>query len=75
MERRAINPWSWQDNFGFVPANEITGAQKVLYCSGQTSVDENGAPVHEGEMAASLSPRLPTADDRDRIHSRRLTHA
>ncbi|MCH7810367.1 MAG: RidA family protein, partial [Chloroflexi bacterium] len=58
MERRAINPWSWQDNFGFVQANEITGAQKVLFCSGQTSVDENGTPVHEGDMASQAVQAL-----------------
>ena len=58
MERRAINPWSWQDNFGFVQANEITGAQRVLYCSGQTSVDENGTPVHEGDMASQAVQAL-----------------
>lgn len=58
MERRAINPWSWQDNFGFVQANEISGGQKVLYCSGQVSVDENGTPVHEGDMAAQANKAL-----------------
>ena len=58
MERRAINPWNWQDNFGFVQANEITGAQKVLFCSGQTSVDENGTPVHEGDMAGQAGKAL-----------------
>ena len=58
MERRAINPWSWQDNFGFVQANEITGAQKVLFCSGQTSVDENGTPAHEGDMACQAGKAL-----------------
>lgn len=58
MERRAINPWSWQDNFGFVQGNEITGAQRVLHCSGQTSVDENGTPVHEGDMAAQAGKAL-----------------
>ncbi len=30
MERRVINPWKWQDNFGFVQANEVTGAQRTL---------------------------------------------
>ena len=58
MERRAINPWSWQDAYGFVQANEVTGAQKVLYCSGQTSVDESGTPVHEGDMAAQAGKAL-----------------
>ena len=36
MERRIINPWKWQDNFGFVQANEISGVQRQLICSGQT---------------------------------------
>lgn len=58
MERRAINPWSWQDNFGFVQANEITGGQKVLFCSGQVSVDQSGTPVHEGDMAAQANKAL-----------------
>ena len=58
MERRVINPWKWQDSFGFVQANEVTGAQRTLICSGQTSVDENGAPVHAGDMAAQLNKAL-----------------
>ncbi|HEY8766737.1 MAG TPA: RidA family protein [Dehalococcoidia bacterium] len=58
MERRAINPWKWQDNFGFVQANEVTGAQRTLICSGQTSVDENGAPLHAGDMAAQMNQAL-----------------
>jgi enamine deaminase RidA (YjgF/YER057c/UK114 family) len=58
MERRAINPWKWQDNFGFVQANEVTGAQRMLICSGQTSVDENGAPLHAGDMAAQMNQAL-----------------
>ena len=36
MERRIINPWKWQDNLGFVQANEISGVQRQLICSGQT---------------------------------------
>ncbi len=34
MERRAINPWTWQDQFGYVQANEASGAERVLVCSG-----------------------------------------
>jgi enamine deaminase RidA (YjgF/YER057c/UK114 family) len=58
MERRAINPWKWQDAFGFVQANEVTGAQRTLLCSGQTSVDENGAPMHAGDMTAQMTKAL-----------------
>lgn len=50
MEKRVINPWSWQERFGFQQANEVVGAQRVLYCAGQTSVDGDGQPLHEGEM-------------------------
>ena len=58
MERRIINPWTWQDAFGFVQANEIRGAQRTLICAGQTSVDANGAPVHAGDMAAQITQAL-----------------
>jgi enamine deaminase RidA (YjgF/YER057c/UK114 family) len=50
MEKQSINPWSWQDRFGFVQANKVTGAEQVLYCGGQTSVDEDGNPVNVGQM-------------------------
>lgn len=62
MEKRIINPWTWQDNFGFVQANEVTGHQRVLICAGQTSVDENGAPMHEGDMAAQLNKALDNVE-------------
>ena len=58
MERRIVNPWKWQDNFGFVQANEISGAQRQLICSGQTSVDAEGNPMHVGNMAAQISQAL-----------------
>lgn len=54
MERRAINPWTWQDAMGFVQAMELGQAKRTLLCSGQTSVDANGAPLHAGDMAAQL---------------------
>jgi enamine deaminase RidA (YjgF/YER057c/UK114 family) len=54
MERRAINPWTWQDALGFVQATEVGPANRTLLCSGQTSVDANGAPLHAGDMAGQL---------------------
>ncbi|MFQ5933341.1 MAG: RidA family protein [Dehalococcoidia bacterium] len=58
MEKRVINPWTWQDQFGFVQANEVSGAQRVLICAGQTSVDADGAPMHEGDMAGQIGQAL-----------------
>ena len=58
MERKIINPWEWQDQFGFVQANDISGAQRVLLCSGQTSVDAEGRPVHPGDMPAQITQTI-----------------
>jgi len=62
MERRVINPWKWQDNLGFVQANEVTDARRLLICSGQTSVDENGAPMHAGDMAAQFNKAIDNVE-------------
>lgn len=58
MERRIVNPWTWQDEFGFVQANETTGVERVLLCSGQTSVGADGQPLHEGDMSAQATQAL-----------------
>ena len=58
MERQAVNPWKWQDQFGFVQANLVSGAEKVLYCSGQVSVDDDGSVVHADDMAAQMGKAL-----------------
>ena len=58
MENRVLNPWTWQDRFGFVQAKEVIGAERTLYCAGQTSVDEHGQALHEGEMQAQAMQAL-----------------
>lgn len=54
IENRKINPWEWQNAFGFSQAIETKGHTRVLRCSGQTSVDGSGAPLHGGDMAAQI---------------------
>lgn len=58
MERKAINPWIWQNQFGFSQAIEISEGKKSLYCAGQTSVDAEGKPAHEGDMAGQIRQSL-----------------
>jgi len=58
MERRTVNPWEWQDAFGFVQGNLVQGAQRTLYCAGQVPVDPQGQPLHAGDMAAQISLAL-----------------
>jgi enamine deaminase RidA (YjgF/YER057c/UK114 family) len=57
-ERQLINPWSWQDQFGFVQAQAVSGGERTIYCSGQTSVDADGNPIHEGDMVAQVGQAL-----------------
>lgn len=54
MERQVINPWTWQDEFAYVQAVEVTGASRTVYCAGQTSVDRDGTPLHADDMRAQL---------------------
>jgi enamine deaminase RidA (YjgF/YER057c/UK114 family) len=58
LERQTINPWTWQDQFGFVQATAVSGADRTVYCSGQTSVDADGNPMHEGDIRAQISQAL-----------------
>ncbi len=55
MERRVVNPWTWQDQFAFVQANELVGPERVLLLAGQASVDDEGRPLHPGDMRAQLA--------------------
>jgi len=58
VERRAINPWSWQDQFNFVQANEVSGGQRMLICAGGTSLDDEGNLVHSGDIRAQVDLAL-----------------
>jgi enamine deaminase RidA (YjgF/YER057c/UK114 family) len=57
-QTKLVNPWKWQDQFLFSQAIDVRGAERVLYCAGQTSVDDEGAPMHAGDMAAQINQAL-----------------
>ena len=57
MERREVNPWEWSVPFGFHQAIEVTGADRVLYCAGQTAIDRDGNVV-PGDMAEQVTLSL-----------------
>jgi enamine deaminase RidA (YjgF/YER057c/UK114 family) len=54
MKKRVINPWTWQDKFGFVQANEVSNAQRTLYTAGFVSVDDDGDLLHPGNMEKQI---------------------
>ena len=58
MEQRKVNPWTWQDRFGFSQAIEVTGATRILWCAGQTSSGPDGATLHPGDMRGQAGAAL-----------------
>ncbi|RBQ06682.1 RidA family protein [Pedobacter miscanthi] len=42
MEKREINPWTWQDGRNYVQAVEVKNVQSTLYCAGQAAVHADG---------------------------------
>ena len=50
MQREAVNPWSWQDAWGFTQAWAVDGPARHVYVSGQGALDERGALLHEGDL-------------------------
>ncbi|XHM67998.1 RidA family protein [Streptomyces nigra] len=58
VERTAVNPVSWSVALGFNQGEVVSGHTRTLYCSGQTAMDAEGRPQHEGDMAAQLALSL-----------------
>ncbi len=58
MKRTTINPWSWSLNLGYNQAEILEGANRLLVCAGQTSVDADGNPQHAGDMRSQISLAL-----------------
>ena len=52
MERTAVNPSAWSLGFGFNQGELVEGATRVLFCSGQVSIDDDGRPQHAGDVRA-----------------------
>ncbi|WP_224998746.1 RidA family protein [Cesiribacter sp. SM1] len=53
MEKRAINPWQWQDQRSYVQAVEVKQVEGTLYCSGQAAVHVDGQSS-TGDMKTQL---------------------
>ncbi|MFC9688647.1 RidA family protein [Kribbella sp. NPDC056951] len=58
MERTAVNPWTWSQELGYHQGEVVTGNTRTLYCAGQTAMNADGKPEHDGDMAAQLELSL-----------------
>lgn len=52
--KRIVNPWRWQQAYGYQQAVELSGLQDMLVCSGQTPNDNEGRPLLAGDMAGQI---------------------
>lgn len=58
LNRKIINPWSWQDHLGFVQGHEVTNGKRLLLTAGQVSVDTEGNLLHPGDMEKQITKVL-----------------
>ncbi|BDU06748.1 enamine deaminase RidA [Nocardia cyriacigeorgica] len=61
-ERTAVNPVTWSLEMGFNQGELVSGHTRTLYCSGQTAMSADGAPQHDGDMAAQLALSLDNVE-------------
>lgn len=54
MKREAVNPVPWSSRLGFNQAELVEGSGRLLFCSGQVSVDDAGRPQHAGDLRAQM---------------------
>lgn len=50
MDKQQINPWRWQDQFGFSQAWRVDGAHTIVLLSGQGPMSAEGRLVGEGDF-------------------------
>ncbi|TDO51987.1 enamine deaminase RidA (YjgF/YER057c/UK114 family) [Kribbella sp. VKM Ac-2571] len=58
IERTAVNPVPWSLELGFNQGELVAGHTRTLYCSGQTAMDADGKPQHDGDLPAQLALSL-----------------
>ena len=58
VEIRAINLWQYQETYGISQAIEVSNTQRILFCTGQTSVNHEGNPIHKDNMASQIEQAL-----------------
>ncbi len=62
MNRTAINPTDWSVRFGFNQGELVESPTKILFVSGQVSINEKGAPEHAGDLAAQAGLAMDNID-------------
>jgi len=63
MKKNIINPWQWQEQFGFAQGVEVIGSQQTLYCAGQTAISAEGSTLHKDDMRGQIKLALDNLEE------------
>ncbi len=63
LERTAVNPVKWSLPMGFNQAEVVSGHTTTVYVSGQTAMDDEGKPLHDGDIAAQLGTAVDNLEN------------
>jgi enamine deaminase RidA (YjgF/YER057c/UK114 family) len=63
MNRTDVNPWEWSKEFGFSQAVEVAQTDRLLVCSGQTGIGEDGAPPAIEDMGQQVKKAFENLGD------------
>ena len=55
---RPVNPWKWQDQFGYSQAITTVPPSRWVFCAGQPPADANGSILHPEDIGAQLMQSL-----------------
>jgi enamine deaminase RidA (YjgF/YER057c/UK114 family) len=58
VERTDVNPWEWSKGFGFSQAVSLTGAERLVFISGQTAIGPDGMPPATDDMRAQVTAAM-----------------
>ena len=54
MDKRQVNPWTWQDKFGYSQAWRVDDAAAVIFVAGQGPLSADGELVGAGDFDAQV---------------------
>jgi enamine deaminase RidA (YjgF/YER057c/UK114 family) len=62
MNKQTVNPWTWQEQFGFSQAVLVESPTQTLYVAGQGPIDPDGNLVHEHDMAGQCAQTMDNVE-------------
>ncbi|MDN3693764.1 RidA family protein [Chryseobacterium tructae] len=62
MEKRIINPWTWQNERSYAQAVEVKNVESTLYCSGQAAIDPDGTSSNK-DMKSQLEQAIANLEE------------